>query len=347
MTHSQAHAAPPGLDTSAWVHAEQRVYDASPVGLRLTTAALFAALVGAYALAAGVDGIPLIVRSVAEYMPDRRAWIAACLSLLICVALGLQRYTRLKDVDEASGLQALAEPGIPWAPSFSGARLRMFAIVGALVGGGAMAWFLAHNADGRGPATSAWFTLAAAMLGVLFFRGVYMTREGAQHTRLVLRSGLRIDLLRIEQLYPIGRSAGRTASIWFTVSAASLLLLVGSDIGGDTLVLGLACAAMGVWVFVGTLSRVHHAIRAAKSAELERLRAEIDAARLSLSADPAAPARLQSLLAYEARIDAAPEWPFDQTILVRVGASALILTVPWFGQAFAGLVVDHFSRLAP
>jgi hypothetical protein len=345
MTSSQVHAAPPAIETGAWLHAEQRVYDASPVGLGLTTAALFAAMVGAYALAAGADGIPLIVRSGMEYMPDRRAWIAACLALLICAALGLQRYSRVKDVAEVGTFLAMVEPGIPWAPRFSGARLRGFAVVGALVGGGSMVWFLAHNADGRGPATSAWFTISAALLGVLFFRGVYMTREGAQHTRLVLRSGLRIDLLRIEQLYPIGRSAGRTASIWFTVSAASLLLLVGSDIGGDTLVLGLACAAMGVWVFVGTLSRVHHAIRAAKAAELERLRAEIDAARDSLDADPAAPPKLQSLLAYEARIAAAPEWPFDQTILVRVGASALILTVPWFGQAFAGLVVEHFGKL--
>jgi hypothetical protein len=29
---------------------------------------------------------------------------------------------------------------------------------------------------------------------------------------------------------------------------------------------------------------------------------------------------------------------------VRLGASALILTVPWFGQAFAGLVVEHFGK---
>jgi len=345
MTSSQAHAAPRAMDTGAWRHAEQRLYDASPVGLGLTTVALFTALVGVYALAASIDGIPLISRSGAGIAPDRRAWIAACLSLLICAALGLQRYSRLKDVAEVGGFLAMVEPGIPWAPSFSSVRLRMFGVVGALVGGGSMAWFLAHNADGRGPATSAWFTLAAAFLGVLFFRGVYMTRVAAGHTRAVLRPGLRIDLLRIEQLYPIGRSAGRTALIWFTVSASSLLLLVGSDIGGDTLVLGLACAAMGVWVFVGTLSHIHDAIRAAKASELERLRAEIDAARAALGADPAAPPKLQSLLAYEARIAAAPEWPFDQTILVRVGASALILTVPWFGQAFAGLVVERFGKL--
>jgi len=51
--------------------------------------------------------------------------------------------------------------GVPWAPSFSKPRLRMFTALGVAVGGGAMLWFLAHNPDGRGVATSAWLTLAA------------------------------------------------------------------------------------------------------------------------------------------------------------------------------------------
>ena len=100
---------------------------------------------------------------------------------------------------------------------------------------------------------------------------------------------------------------------------------------------------MGGWVFINTLGLIHHEIRVAKATELEALRIEITGLKRSLHADPAAPAKLQSLLAFEARIAAAPEWPFDQTILVRVGASALILTVPWFGQAFAGLMVAHLG----
>lgn len=40
-----------------------------------------------------------------------------------------------------------------------------------------------------------------------------------------------------------------------------------------------------------------------------------------------------------------PEWPFDQTTLARVTASSLVLTIPWFGQAFAGAVVARFSDL--
>ena len=53
--------------------------------------------------------------------------------------------------------------------------------------------------------------------------------------------------------------------------------------------------------------------------------------------------RLQGLLAYEARIQAVHEWPFDQTTLVRVLASAFILTVPWFGQAIVQYFVEHLG----
>ena len=93
-----------------------------------------------------------------------------------------------------------------------------------------------------------------------------------------------------------------------------------------------------------TMKPVHDKIRAAKAAELERVRNEIGAQRAAAASDAAAATRLQGLLAYEARIEAAPEWPFDQTTLVRVGASALILTVPWFGQAIAGYFIEHLAH---
>ena len=96
-------------------------------------------------------------------------------------------------------------------------------------------------------------------------------------------------------------------------------------------------------MFVRPMERVHYKIRAAKSAELERIRGEIDRVRPAASADPDAAIRLQGLLAYETRIAAAPEWPFDQTTLFRVGASALILAVPWFGQALAGYVIERMA----
>jgi hypothetical protein len=334
----------PGADS--WNYAEQIFYDRSPFGLWITTLILFAVLFGGYAAAAWIDHVPWIVHDKSGPGLDHRVWVALSLTLIVCCALGLPRYSRLMDQrDTAAFAHALRPDATLTAPS-SPTRLRLFTALGALVAGGIMVWFqlIGQGTDTHAPLVAAWFTIAAVLVGVLFLRGVALTVASARYGRNVVRTGLQIDLLRIDLLYPWGRLASRTALIWFAVSAATLLQFVG-DRGFDpyTIALVAGCAAMGGWVFVNTLGLIHHEIRVAKATELEALRIEITGLKRSLHADPAAPAKLQSLLAFEARIAAAPEWPFDQTILVRVGASALILTVPWFGQAFAGLMVAHLG----
>lgn len=330
-----------------WSYAEQRLYDRSPFNLWITTAIVLAALIGAFAVAASIDGVPWIVRDKTGPAFEHRAWLAICLTLIVCSSLGLQRYSRVMELKDAPEFYRAIQADVTWAPAFSKTRLRLFTVVGVIIGAGAMLLFLPSGAAGRTPAIVAWFSVVAVLLGALFFRGLELTGAGARHTRYVILSGLKIDLLRIEQLYPWGRAAARTALVWFTVSAATLLQFVGSTSRLYTIGLAVGSAAIGAWVFLGTLALIHHEIRKAKAAELERLRTEIDAVRRALDADPAAPAKLQSLLAFEARIDAAPEWPFDQTILIRVGASALILTVPWFGQALAGVMVEHLGKVLP
>lgn len=336
--------ASPEPQSDCWTPAEEVIYDRSPGGPLLTTAAMFAVLVGAYALAAWIDHVPWIVRVGHDPDIDHRAWIAVCLTLIVCSVLGLQRYSQLREAKDAPDFARAVQADVVWAPTFSRMRLRSFTVIGMVIGAGFFLWFLTPAQFQRSWATSVWFTLMAMTLAALFFRGIELTGAAARHTRRVVRTGLHVDLLRIEQLYPFGRAAARTALIWFTVSAATLLLFTHGGLSLYTIALGILCAAIGIWVFVGTLGLVHQEIRKAKAAELEALRAEIDVVKQALGYDTAAPAKLQSLLAYEARIDAAPEWPFDQTILVRVGASALILTVPWFGQAIAGLVVDHLGK---
>lgn len=329
-----------------WRYAEQQLYEASPLDLRGTTAALFLVLLGLYAVAAAVDHRPLMVVGKAAAAIDRRAWVAICMSLIVCAALGLQRYSQLADMRDAPVFARDLPAGFSWFPSFSKARLRLSTALGVAVGGGAMLWFLASGGSGDvGLFVGTWTVAIAALLGAMFFRGVELTRAGARHGREVMRAGIAVDLLRIERLYPFGRAAARTATIWFTVSAATLLLLVGTPLGPAMAAFGAICAGIGGWVFFSTLGRIRQAIRAAKTAELEQVRHQLVELRARLHADPAAPAKLQSLLAYEARIAAVHEWPFDQTTLARVAASSLVLTVPWFGQAFAGAVVERFSGL--
>jgi hypothetical protein len=329
-----------------WGYVEQVLYDRSPFNVWITTLILFAVLFGGYAAAASIDELPWIVHEKSGATLDHRVWVAISLTLIVCCALGLPRYSRLMDRRDTAAFARALRPDVTWRAPFLPTRLRLFTAMGALVAGGVMLWVqLSGQGDAaHAPLVAAWFTFAAILVGVLFFRGVALTAASTRYGREVVRTGLQIDLLRIELLYPWGRLAYRTALIWFAVSAATLLQFVG-DRGFDpyTIALVVACAAMGAWVFVSTLGLIHHEIRQAKAIELEALRAEIAGLKGSLHTDPAAPAKLQSLLAFEARIAAAPEWPFDQTTLVRVGASALILTVPWFGQAFAGLMVQHLG----
>jgi len=105
-----------------------------------------------------------------------------------------------------------------------------------------------------------------------------------------------------------------------------------------------ACA-IGAWVFLSTMEHVHHKIIAAKATELEKLRGEIETIRPQAAQQSEAAQCLQGLLAFEHRIKDAPEWPFDQPTLVRVFASPLILTVPWFGQAIAATLVEHLGHI--
>lgn len=330
-------------------YAEQALFTRSPFNLWITTALLYLALVGAYGVAAFLSHLPWIVQTPAGAVLEPRARLALVLSLIVCTVLGMQRYSRLKDLREAPAIARVLDPGVSWMMT-EGSAKRPWLVTGVgLVLGAGMPWLFVSNNRGPGLgqalAVTLWFTVVAMLLSALFCRGVVFTRLGVRHAANVIRNHLTIDLLRIDLLYPWGRSAARSSLIWFTVSAATCLIFVSDGVSIYTAALLVVCAGFGVWTFVGGLGSIHTAIRAAKTAELDRVCAQIAALKPVLDSDPAAPARFQALLAYEARIATAPEWPFDQTILVRLGASALILTVPWFGQAIAGLVVERFGHL--
>jgi hypothetical protein len=331
-----------GPDGERVLYAEQALYARSPFNLWITTALLYVAMIGLLAMAAMIDGAPYAFPGSVS-AADYTAKVGLVLPLIVCAVLCMQRYSRLGELRDAEAFARALKPGVRWQPAFPLARLRLFTGIGAAIGLAVVALAAAQAPDTHRAATLIWFGLLAALLGALFFRGLVLTRSAARHTRQVIETGLDIDLLRIERLYPWGRAAARTSLVWFTVSAATLLLFASTGFSLYSAAILVACAVMGLWVFMGAMSQMHRQIRQAKAVELERLRSEI--ARLSsrLGADKDAAAQLQGLLAYEARIAATPEWPVDQTMLMRVGVSSLILTVPWFGQAFAGLVVAHLG----
>src|SRR5215469_12746692 len=83
---------------------EQRLFALSPLSLWLTSALIYLALIGAYAVANALDGGAWLQRVGSGYALDERARIALILALVACVALAMQRYTRLREVIDAPAL---------------------------------------------------------------------------------------------------------------------------------------------------------------------------------------------------------------------------------------------------
>lgn len=333
-------------------YAEQQLFMLSPFGTFWTAAAVFLVLVGTYFLLATATHDAAVVPGQGGSLPPPTR-VALVLSLLIATALGIQRYARLKDRAEAELYPRMLLRGALSAQHLAmltptKARLGPAAAIGILLGLAISFAFLPRSpllTHGVVDPMFFWFAFVTTLLTMLFTRGVELTRASGRGTRRFIDEEVKIDLLRIDDLQVIGRSAARTALIWFSISAEVCLLFVTGELTLFTIAVLFGCAAMGIWIFLRTMEHVHKRITAVKAAALERVRARIDELSRNMHEDADAATKLQGALAYEARIAAVHEWPFDQPTLLRVGASALILTVPWFGQAVAGVVVDKVGAL--
>jgi hypothetical protein len=330
---------------------EQRIFAWSPLGTGATALAIFIFLAALYAVAASLAGWPLLSSSGHGLSLPQESRGALVLSLLIATALGMQRYARIKDLEEAKNVtgtlaKCFNRNYFGDTPDFT-RRLGVATVIGAVFGLTLNVFFSRKSAghDWMFTAPRIWFALASMILSMMFARGLVMTRMGGEATSRFIQNDLVIDLLRIDELSPLGRSSARVSLIWFSVSAVSLLSL-GSDMGlGASIALTAVSAGLGIAIFVLTMEKVHRRIKAAKTSELERLRSQMDALRHELHTNAESALKLQGLIAYEQRIERAPEWPFDQTTAMRLGASALILTVPWFGQALAASLVDRIGQI--
>jgi hypothetical protein len=331
---------------------EQRIYAHSPLGLLSTTAVVFTVLFGSFLLVATAEHVVILQRLGSGFVLSNAAWPALVLSLLSCTALAMQRYVRLAEANDAASYGRILTGGMASAMEVTrlsplDARLGRATLIG-LATGIVISVIVRFSEFREGhiipPMTMIWFGAATTLLTVLFARGVEQTRAGTRAYARTLNAELKIDLLRTDTLAVLGRSAARSSLIWFVISAVAFLFFAGGDLNWLTILLIAACAGMGIGMFVSIMSRIHRQIVAAKATELEHVRCQIDAMRAAMTTNDHAATRLHGLLAYEKRITDAPEWPFDQTTLMRVGASALIVTVPWFGQAIVQYLVEHLGQ---
>lgn len=272
---------------------------------------------------------------------------AFALSATFATALYIQRYTRIRERAEYQAFEQSFSPGAMTRHEIAhftprAARLPLATIAGLVFG--VLVSIPLYMKYLSTPTMFGWFLVMTTLLSMAFTRGVELSRAATRRSNQAIAQDLKVDLLHIDRLSVWGRSAARFALLWFAVGAAACLFFLDSGINIFTVSLVFVFLAMGVWVFLRTMQPVHRRIRAAKNGELERVRNDLDRIVPAAASDAAAAAQMQGLLAYEARIEAIAEWPFDQTTLYRVCASALILTVPWFGQAIAGYFIEHLGR---
>jgi hypothetical protein len=333
-----------GLPPSEHISFESRLFQASPLGTATTAALVFGLGWGGFLLIAALTHYALVGPKGVAF---DRATAGLVSPLLLAAALGMRRYADLKQrADDKAFAAILGSEAVP-----VGTLLRPVSTTGTI------AWSLAGAAVGavvafvslpaimrlHFPLAYAWQAALIVLLCVLFARGIVAASRSWRRLRRIIDQGLRIDLLHADKLSVIGRQSARNALVWFVNAAIVCLYFVGGDSGLTTVPILVVCAGIGLWIFLHPMSGVHRRIHAAKSAELDRVRDEIADASRREADDATAAARLPGLIAYEARIQAVREWPFDQSTLIRVASYLLIPAIPWFGEA---LVSDLIQRVA-
>lgn len=124
---------------------------------------------------------------------------------------------------------------------------------------------------------------------------------------------------------------------WVVLITASLPLLFFVRPGAVQILGGiiLGMVALAVVALCVPTWGARQALRRVKTAELDRVRDQILEARESRE-----DARLPGLLAWEARVQSAPEWPIDARSLRLTGLYVLIPVLSWTGGALVERIVD-------
>lgn len=266
----------------------------------------------------------------------------------VCASLWLgQRWAR-RDLEE---LRGVVEGGdAEWAAwtrrvaTPRAAGLLGAAVLGALAGGvvDLIGGRASYDTTGiwRGHVVWIWILnpVLFAFMGVLVRMTVLRARL---YQELGKRARVRIG--DVAPLAPFVRAGLRIALLWFLGTSLACLLLVDTDAPGLVLSILLATTATAVASLLAPSRGVHERLREAKRAELAWLRTEIAHCTEALRRGEAAGAStLPALLAWEARVAASSEWPFDASTWLRFTLLLLVPIGSWLGGALVEHVVERW-----
>lgn len=177
---------------------------------------------------------------------------------------------------------------------------------------------------------------------VMTFAITSLVEIAGQFNRLARNA--EVDLLDPTALTPFGRMAVISTLAMIGAQAAFPLMWIDQISSAVTMVPGLIATAVPmVLMFALPVWPVHRRIAAAKRAELQRIHGWIEAARGVGTAGPEEPealARLAPLLSYRNEIEHLSEWPFNATLLTRLGFYLIIPPLTWLGAALMEIVLQ-------
>ena len=159
-------------------------------------------------------------------------------------------------------------------------------------------------------------------------------RELARHVH--------IDLLAPAHLTAFGRVAASSTLALIGAQAAFPIMWLDPRVEAVASVPGiLVTGAAMVFLFVRPIWPIHDAIGAAKSREIERINSLLAIARQGADGSSApAMERLNPYLVYRREIAEVREWPFDTSIVTRLGFYLVIPPLTWVGAALIEMAVD-------
>lgn len=293
---------------------------------------------------------------------DPYTWAAMVSSLLGGYAISISSYSLIydaRDLRSAAGILHQDEDDLieAWISYQRGHvdRALIVSFVSWLTGLIIMLWVVPGGTDLLGfrsepplpwfqQTPAAWFLLFVPVIFLVIGKSAYFTIAGELFERDQRVASLHIDLFDPTAFAAFSRIALRRSFSWIVGSSISMLFLLNEAINRVSLaplyggIFIIAVLALGAPMY-----GIHRKIAAAKQAELTRVRTEL--ARLKeqvlegIGGGEAAQ-RLSGLVAYEARVERASEWPLD---LPTLGRFTLYLGIPllsWVGGALVERVVD-------
>jgi hypothetical protein len=156
-----------------------------------------------------------------------------------------------------------------------------------------------------------------------------------------LSRDVKIDLFNTAIFNPIGRMA--VSSTLVVIGAQASFSIMWLDVTADpwTTIPGLiATTAAMIFMFFPAVWPIHNGLKVAKQAELRHLQQQIDDLRRNSNSEDYA--SLAPLLAVRREVASTREWPFDISIMARLGLYLIIVPLTWIGAALIENLVNYF-----